>query len=114
MEKPVINCSARKAFTKPSSNNIAHISVGDDIITNLYKNVFIHCPSIVGIPKPKIVWKLNGKVIDGIPGLYDWKNGSIQLQSVAWEHEGSFVCYQINPIGLDTCSSEVKVYGKFF
>ena len=111
MSKPSILKSNQSIFTIPTDKSKIHINIGDSLTINLYKKLMIHCHA-EGLPKPKVVWQLNGKAINLIQNVNDYKNGSLLITSITWMHRGSFECFQMNPAGLDTASSDVKVYGK--
>lgn len=111
MTKPQIFASNNTLNSVPTPDRIVFMNIGDRLRINLYKRLMIHCGSN-GIPTPKTVWKFNGKPIDTVENIIEGKNGSLLITSITWNHEGTYECFRINPAGLDTATSKLKVYGK--
>ena len=44
MEKPRIRRGEGQLYTIPPSGHLIHLNIGENIVTNVYKNIFIHCP----------------------------------------------------------------------
>ena len=111
MRKPRIKRSRQSLFSLPNNDDPIVITIGDSLTSNLYKQVYISCP-VFGLPKPNVVWKFNGKVITDVKNVEILNNGSLKISSVLWDHQGSFACYQANPVGIDSAYSKINVVGK--
>lgn len=63
-----------------------------------------------GIPQPNITWlKKGGSLSDSISLLF---NGSLLLQNVSLENEGTYVCTAINALGKAKATSVLHLLGK--
>ena len=112
MIKPKIISSNAILFTNHNVKATKVIKIGDSLTANLKKRVIITCATM-GLPDPKIVWKFNGKPIEDVTGLKTFRDGSLEVTSVSWEHKGLFECNAINIVGVDSATSTVNVVGKF-
>lgn len=111
MSTPIIMPSNKTHHSNPNSRHSTVINIGDSLTINMYKRLIIHCRS-KGLPTPKTVWKFNGKSISEVENVFEATNGSLMITPITWAHNGVFECYKINPAGLDSARSEVKVYGE--
>lgn len=111
MQKPRIFKTSQKVYGEPMQDDRLRVNIGDTVTVNLFKKLEVNCESS-GVPKPKTVWKFNGKPISGIENVLESKNGTLMITSITWMHRGSIECFKMNPAGLDTASSKVNVYGK--
>ncbi|XP_034880141.1 ADAMTS-like protein 3 isoform X2 [Mirounga leonina] len=72
------------------------VVVGGVVEAALQANVTIRCP-VKGVPQPNITWlKRRGSLSDNVSLLF---NGSLLLQNVSLEHEGTYVCTATNALG---------------
>lgn len=63
-----------------------------------------------GVPQPNITWlKRGGPLSDNISLLF---NGSLLLQNVSLENEGTYVCTATNALGKATAASTLHLLGK--
>lgn len=64
-----------------------------------------------GVPQPNITWvKRGGSLSDNISLLF---NGSLLLQNVSLENEGTYVCTATNALGKAMATSVLRLLGTF-
>uniref|UniRef100_H0X6X6 ADAMTS like 3 n=1 Tax=Otolemur garnettii TaxID=30611 RepID=H0X6X6_OTOGA len=99
-EAPVI-LSIERNITKPEHNHLS-IVVGGTVEAALQANVTIRCP-VKGAPQPNITWlKKGGSLSDSVSLLF---NGSLLLQNVSLENEGTYICTATNALGKAVAAS---------
>lgn len=99
-EAPVI-LSIEKNITKPEHSHLS-VVVGGLVEAALQANVTIQCP-VKGAPPPNITWlKRGGSLSDNVSLLF---NGSLLLQNVSLENEGTYVCTATNALGKAVATS---------
>lgn len=111
MQKPEIAKSNRKLFSMITSDDPISMIIGDSLRSNLYKKVYIVCP-VKALPKASVIWKFKGKPVAQVKNSEVFSNGTLLLYSVLWEHQGTFECFQANPVGIDSAYSDISVVGK--
>ena len=99
-------------YSNPRGGMFVHVRIGDNVVVNLKKTVSIHCGA-TGTPKPKVIWKFNGRPINTMRNLVDRLNGTIVINKVAWQNKGTYECFHVNKEGLDSAVTKVTVYGKY-
>ncbi|XP_058521521.1 ADAMTS-like protein 3 [Ochotona princeps] len=103
-EAPVIS-SIEKNTTKPAHKHLS-VVVGGLVEVALQANVTIQCP-VKGAPQPIITWlKRGGSLSDNVSLLF---NGSLLLQNVSLENEGTYVCTATNALGQAMATSVLQV-----
>ncbi|XP_053449589.1 ADAMTS-like protein 3 isoform X3 [Nycticebus coucang] len=99
-EAPVI-LSVERNITKPAHNHLS-IVVGGTVEAALQANVTIRCP-VKGVPQPNITWlKKGGSLSDNVSLLF---NGSLLLQNISLENEGTYICTATNALGKAVAAS---------
>uniref|UniRef100_G3SN47 ADAMTS like 3 n=1 Tax=Loxodonta africana TaxID=9785 RepID=G3SN47_LOXAF len=99
-EAPVI-LSIERNITKPEHSHLSAV-VGGVIEAALRANVTIQCP-VKGVPEPNVTWlKRGGSLSDNISLLF---NGSLLLQNISLENEGTYVCTATNALGKAMATS---------
>uniref|UniRef100_A0A673TDK1 Ig-like domain-containing protein n=1 Tax=Suricata suricatta TaxID=37032 RepID=A0A673TDK1_SURSU len=82
------------------------VVVGGTVEAALRADVTIRCP-VTGVPQPNITWlKREGPLSDNVSLLF---NGSLLLQNVSLENEGTYVCTATNPLGKATATSTLHL-----
>uniref|UniRef100_A0A7N9IEM8 ADAMTS like 3 n=1 Tax=Macaca fascicularis TaxID=9541 RepID=A0A7N9IEM8_MACFA len=99
-EAPVI-LSIERNITKPEHNHLS-VMVGGIVEAALGANVTIRCP-VKGVPQPNITWLKRGGSLSGNVSLLF--NGSLLLQNVSLENEGTYVCTATNALGKAVATS---------
>ncbi|XP_031524280.1 ADAMTS-like protein 3 isoform X4 [Papio anubis] len=99
-EAPVI-LSIERNITKPEHNHLS-VMVGGIVEAALGANVTIRCP-VKGVPQPNITWLKRGGSLSGSVSLLF--NGSLLLQNVSLENEGTYVCTATNALGKAVATS---------
>ncbi|XP_011809249.1 PREDICTED: ADAMTS-like protein 3 isoform X1 [Colobus angolensis palliatus] len=99
-EAPVI-LSVERNITKPEHNHLS-VMVGGIVEAALGANVTIRCP-VKGVPQPNITWLKRGGSLSGNVSLLF--NGSLLLQNVSLENEGTYVCTATNALGKAVATS---------
>lgn len=108
-EAPVI-LSIERNITRPEHSHLS-VVIGGIVEAPLRANVTIQCP-VKGIPQPNITWlKKGGSLSDSISLLF---NGSLLLQNVSLENEGTYVCTAINPLGKAKATSVLHLLEPFW
>uniref|UniRef100_A0A8C3X202 ADAMTS like 3 n=1 Tax=Catagonus wagneri TaxID=51154 RepID=A0A8C3X202_9CETA len=106
-EAPVI-LSIERNIPRPGHNHLSVVA-GGIVEAPLRANVTIQCP-VKGIPQPNITWlKKGGSLSDNISLLF---NGSLLLQNVSLENEGTYVCTAINALGKAKATAVLHLLGK--
>nr|XP_012607181.1 ADAMTS-like protein 3 isoform X6 [Microcebus murinus] len=99
-EAPVI-LSIERNITKPEHNHLS-VVVGGIVEAALQANVTIHCP-VKGVPQPNVTWlKREGSLSDNVSLLL---NGSLLLQNISLENEGTYICTATNALGKAMATS---------
>ena len=99
-------------LTNALSREAITLNIGDTLITNMLKEVIIHCRAS-GIPPPTITWNLNGVNIQHNEIKHkDYKNGTLKINRVMPTDEGNLQCLAGNAAGLDTAASSIIVVGR--
>nr|XP_045000947.1 ADAMTS-like protein 3 isoform X1 [Jaculus jaculus] len=98
-EAPVI-LSIERNVTRPEHKHLS-IVVGGIVEAALQANVTIHCP-VKGVPQPNVTWLKRGSLSDNVSLLF---NGSLLLQNVSLENEGTYVCTATNALGKAVATS---------
>ncbi|XP_008842665.2 ADAMTS-like protein 3 isoform X1 [Nannospalax galili] len=99
-EAPVI-LSIERNITKPEHNHLS-VLVGGTVEAALQANVTIRCP-VKGVPQPNVTWlKRGGSLSDNVSLLF---NGSLLLQNVSLENEGTYICTATNALGKAMATS---------
>ncbi|XP_027624872.1 ADAMTS-like protein 3 isoform X2 [Tupaia chinensis] len=99
-EAPVI-LSIERNVTKPEHDHVI-VVVGGIVEAALQANVTIRCP-VKGVPQPNVTWlKRGGSLSDNVSLLF---NGSLLLQNVSLENEGTYVCTATNALGKAVATS---------
>ena len=111
MRRPKIKSSAAEIFSTPEDENPIKMLIGTSLLSNLYKEVYIDCP-VEALPPAKVIWKFEGKPISTVKNVDVLDNGTLWIESILWEHEGSFECFQANPVGIDSVYSKIKIVGE--
>ncbi|XP_053079449.1 ADAMTS-like protein 3 isoform X3 [Acinonyx jubatus] len=103
-EAPAILAIARNTSRREHSH--LSVVVGGTVEAPLQANVTIRCP-VKGVPQPNITWlKRGGPLSDNISLLF---NGSLLLQNVSLENEGTYVCTATNALGKATAASTLHL-----
>ncbi|XP_070426084.1 ADAMTS-like protein 3 isoform X1 [Equus przewalskii] len=103
-EAPVI-LAVERNVTRPESSHLSAV-VGGIVEAALEANVTIRCP-VKGVPQPNITWvKRGGSLSDNISLLF---NGSLLLQNVSLENEGTYVCTATNALGKAMATSVLRL-----
>nr|XP_031296534.1 ADAMTS-like protein 3 isoform X4 [Camelus dromedarius] len=99
-EAPVI-LSIERNITRPKHNHLS-VVIGGIVEAPLRASVTIQCP-VKGVPQPNVTWvKKGGSLSDNISLLF---NGSLLLQNVSLENEGTYVCTATNALGKAVATS---------
>ncbi|ELW70714.1 ADAMTS-like protein 3 [Tupaia chinensis] len=105
-EAPVI-LSIERNVTKPEHDHVI-VVVGGIVEAALQANVTIRCP-VKGVPQPNVTWlKRGGSLSDNVSLLF---NGSLLLQNVSLENEGTYVCTATNALGKAVATSVLHLLG---
>ncbi|KAM4826444.1 ADAMTS-like protein 3, partial [Thomomys bottae] len=103
-EAPVIS-SAKNNVTKPEQSDLSTV-VGSTVEAALGADLTLQCP-VKGVPQPTVTWlKRGGPLGDGVSLLL---NGSLLLQNISLEHEGTYVCTAANALGEATAATELHL-----
>ncbi|KAI4535468.1 hypothetical protein MG293_014694 [Ovis ammon polii] len=99
-EAPVI-LSVGRNITRPEHGHLS-VVIGGFVEAPLQANVTIQCP-VKGVPQPNVTWlKKGGSLSDNISLLF---NGSLLLQNLSLENEGTYVCTATNALGKAMATS---------
>ncbi|KAM6201371.1 ADAMTS-like protein 3 [Rhynchocyon petersi] len=99
-EAPVI-LSTERNITKLGHNQPSAV-VGGIVEAAVGANVTLHCP-VKGVPQPNVTWlKRGGSLSDNISLHF---NGSLLLQNISLENEGTYICTATNALGKTTSMS---------
>ncbi|EFB22032.1 hypothetical protein PANDA_015887, partial [Ailuropoda melanoleuca] len=105
-EAPVI-LSVERNVSRLEHSHLS-VVVGGVVEAALHADVTIRCPvkgksGCFGVPQPNITWlKRGGSLSDNISLLF---NGSLLLQNVSLENEGTYVCTATNALGKAMATS---------
>ncbi|XP_039714407.1 ADAMTS-like protein 3 isoform X2 [Pteropus medius] len=103
-EAPIILATERH-ISGPQHDHLS-VVVGGTVEAAPRANVTIRCP-VKGVPQPTVSWvKRGGPLSDNISLLF---NGSLLLQSVSLENEGTYVCTATNALGEAVASSVLRL-----
>ncbi|XP_010619488.1 ADAMTS-like protein 3 [Fukomys damarensis] len=103
-EAPVI-LSIERNVTKPEHNHLS-VMVGGAVEAAVGANVTIRCP-IKGVPLPNVTWLKRGRSLsDNVSLLF---NGSLLLQNVSFENEGTYICTGTNALGKVVAASTLHL-----
>ncbi|XP_061250505.1 ADAMTS-like protein 3 isoform X5 [Bos javanicus] len=108
-EAPVI-LSVGRNITRPERGHLS-IVIGSFVEAPLQANVTIQCP-VKGVPQPNVTWlKKGGSLSDNISLLF---NGSLLLQNLSLENEGTYVCTATNALGKAMATSVLHLLETFW
>ncbi|XP_045019747.1 ADAMTS-like protein 3 isoform X5 [Bubalus bubalis] len=108
-EAPVI-LSVGRNITRPERGHLS-IVIGGFMEAPLQANVTIQCP-VKGVPQPNVTWvKKGGSLSDNISLLF---NGSLLLQNLSLENEGTYVCTATNALGKAMATSVLHLLETFW
>ncbi|XP_017921685.1 PREDICTED: ADAMTS-like protein 3 isoform X4 [Capra hircus] len=108
-EAPVI-LSVGRNITRPEHRHLS-IVIGGFVEAPLQANVTIQCP-VKGVPQPNVTWlKKGGSLSDNISLLF---NGSLLLQNLSLENEGTYVCTATNALGKAMATSVLHLLETFW
>uniref|UniRef100_A0A8B9XYK3 ADAMTS like 3 n=1 Tax=Bos mutus grunniens TaxID=30521 RepID=A0A8B9XYK3_BOSMU len=108
-EAPVI-LSVGRNITRPERGHLS-IVIGGFVEAPLQANVTIQCP-VKGVPQPNVTWlKKGGSLSDNISLLF---NGSLLLQNLSLENEGTYVCTATNALGKAMATSVLHLLETFW
>ncbi|EPY75049.1 ADAMTS-like 3 isoform 1 [Camelus ferus] len=108
-EAPVI-LSIERNITRPKHNHLS-VVIGGIVEAPLRASVTIQCP-VKGVPQPNVTWvKKGGSLSDNISLLF---NGSLLLQNVSLENEGTYVCTATNALGKAVATSVLHLLEPFW
>ncbi|KAK2501672.1 hypothetical protein MC885_000611 [Smutsia gigantea] len=106
-EAPVI-LSVERNITRLEPSHLS-VVVGGLVEAALGANVAIRCP-VRGVPQPNVTWwKRGGSLGDNVSLLF---NGSLLLQNVSLESEGTYVCTASNALGKAVAASTLHFLGQ--
>uniref|UniRef100_A0A2K6TZ35 ADAMTS like 3 n=1 Tax=Saimiri boliviensis boliviensis TaxID=39432 RepID=A0A2K6TZ35_SAIBB len=99
-EAPVI-LSTERNITKPEHSHLS-VTVGGIVEAAPGANMTIRCP-VKGVPQPNVTWlKTGGSLSDNVSLLF---NGSLLLQNISLENEGTYICTATNALGKAVATS---------
>lgn len=108
-EAPVI-LSVGRNITRPEHGHLS-VVIGGFVEAPLQANVTIQCP-VKGVPQPNVTWlKKGGSLSDNISLLF---NGSLLLQNLSLENEGTYVCTATNALGKAMATSVLHLLETFW
>lgn len=103
-EAPVI-LSVERNVTRSEHSHLS-VVVGGTVEAAPRANVTIRCP-VKGVPPPTVTWeKRGGPLSDSVSLLF---NGSLLLQNVSLENEGTYVCTATNALGRAAATSVLRL-----
>ncbi|KAM5291896.1 ADAMTS-like protein 3 [Ctenodactylus gundi] len=103
-EAPVI-LPVERNITKLEHSHLS-VMVGGVVEAALGANVTIQCP-VKGVPEPDITWLKRGRPLSD--PLSSFFNGSLMLQDISLENEGTYVCTATNALGKAVATSVLHV-----
>ncbi|MFT7816482.1 ADAMTS-like protein 3, partial [Arapaima gigas] len=103
-EPPKISASKSDVLDLESSTIRA--LVGGKVRISVGANVTLECP-VTGVPQPTVNWRKKESDIDGNAVMLF--NGSLFLQNVSMESNGTYSCLASNPLGRSVASSLLLV-----
>ena len=86
-------------------NPIVSVKEGDDLELN--------CQSIVGNPKPKLLWLQHGQVLRTDKHIKKNSNGNLIIKDVRSDHDGDYICLATNVGGNASQIVTVDVQGEY-
>ncbi|XP_057350761.1 ADAMTS-like protein 3 isoform X6 [Manis pentadactyla] len=106
-EAPVI-LSVERNITRLEPGHLS-VVVGGLVGAALGATVAIRCP-VRGVPQPNVTWwKRGGSLGDNVSLLF---NGSLLLQNISLESEGTYVCTASNALGKAVAASTLRFLGQ--
>lgn len=108
-EAPVILPIGRN-ITRPEHSHLS-VVIGGIVEAPQRANVTMQCP-VKGVPQPNATWlKKGGSLSDNISLLF---NGSLLLQNVSLESEGTYACPATNALGKAMATSILHLLETFW
>ncbi|XP_066514642.1 ADAMTS-like protein 3 [Hoplias malabaricus] len=103
-QPPAVRASSRN-ISDPRSASL-RTPVGGRVTVRLGANLTLDCP-VTGVPQPLVTWhRLEGSLSwNSVP----LQNGSLLLQNLSLQDDGTYTCVAANPLGKAASSSLVHV-----
>ncbi|KAL9986930.1 hypothetical protein ACROYT_G001147 [Oculina patagonica] len=106
--KPQINIPEDPTTIEAQNRSPITVSIGDDLTALTKTNVTIQCPTS-GVPRPKITWTKDGRILR-TDGRYTVQpDGALLIDDADKEDSARFTCNADNVNGQDSASSTVQI-----
>lgn len=105
--------SSSGSFQITEESSVVKITIGETIKTTGGRNITIYCPT-EGTPKPKVLWKYNGKMIELGKRIHIDRENAITIPDVKQWDSGVYACFAGNSFEVVSSKSHLEILRKYF
>ena len=109
--KPQINIPEQPSTIEAQNRSPITLTIGDDLTALTKTNITIKCPTS-GVPRPKITWTKDGRILRENGRYTVQTDGSLAIDDADKEDSARYTCNADSVNGQDSASSTVRIVGE--